>query len=185
MRDSGRLRSCVAALLVSACGNRAAPAPWDYQQHVGVVIAIAQPPCLTIGGPSLAADTSVDAVDPQTSTVRRAIVVGPSESCARGGDSSALRSYALRFQGDSSTTPFIGIGVVGASQPIRVRNGAAAADLDGDRRDEFFRACTSQEGVHLTIWSDRPLDGVRRWHHYYSLGYDVSPTCTPAEVAAP
>src|SRR6266478_6016907 len=56
------------------------------------------------------------------------------------------------------------------------------ADLDGDGRLEFFRSCTSQEGVHFTIWADKPLQGKRRWHRYVYLGYDVEPTCTDPET---
>jgi len=54
-------------------------------------------------------------------------------------------------------------------------------DLDGDGKPEYFRQCTSSEGVHLTIWSGRPLKGTRRWHCYFYLGYDVEPNCTEAE----
>lgn len=43
---------------------------------------------------------------------------------------------------------------------------------------EQFRICTSHEGLHLTVWTGRALLGIRRWHQYYSLGYDVSPSCT-------
>ena len=57
-----------------------------------------------------------------------------------------------------------------------------SADLDGDGQAEFFRACTSSEGVHFTIWSGRPLEGRLRWHQYYYLGYDVEPDCTDKDV---
>jgi hypothetical protein len=58
-----------------------------------------------------------------------------------------------------------------------------STDVDGDGRDEFFRSCTSNEGLHFTIWTASALSGERRWHRYQRLGYDVSPTCTSAETA--
>jgi hypothetical protein len=75
----------------------------------------------------------------------------------------------------------VGIGLVG-DVAVRSSGGVLSADIEGDRREEFFRLCTSQEGVHLTIWSEAALTGPRRWHRYHPLGYDVEPTCTPAET---
>jgi hypothetical protein len=43
------------------------------------------------------------------------------------------------------------------------------------------RSCTSSEGLHLTLWSGEPLKSTRLWHMYYYLGYDVEPTCQPAD----
>jgi hypothetical protein len=40
------------------------------------------------------------------------------------------------------------------------------------------RACTSSEGLHLTVWAGTPLKSDRLWHEYYYLGYDVEPSCT-------
>jgi len=46
-----------------------------------------------------------------------------------------------------------------------------------------FRTCASEEGIHATAWSGKPLSSTRRWHAYYYLGYDVEPDCTPADSA--
>jgi hypothetical protein len=64
-----------------------------------------------------------------------------------------------------------------SSQRTVVQRGKVQVDLDGDGRREFFRDCTSNEGIHLTVWSGKPLSGKRRWHFYYYLGYDVVPSC--------
>jgi hypothetical protein len=53
-----------------------------------------------------------------------------------------------------------------------------AVDVDNDGRQEFFRSCSSAEGIHFTVWSGKPLEGARRWHQYYYLGYDVAADCT-------
>jgi hypothetical protein len=56
-----------------------------------------------------------------------------------------------------------------------------ATELDRDGLPESYRACTSLEGVHLTVWAGEPLRGERLWHHYHYLGYDVEPTCVDAD----
>ena len=71
----------------------------------------------------------------------------------------------------------VAIGIVQPERKIQVRNKLASVDLNGDGRDEFFRSCTSSEGLHLTIWSGKPLIGKRRWHYYYYLHYDTEPNC--------
>jgi hypothetical protein len=43
--------------------------------------------------------------------------------------------------------------------------------------DAQVRACTSGEGVHLSIWAGAPLTSTRLWRRYYYLGYDVVPSC--------
>ena len=69
----------------------------------------------------------------------------------------------------------------------------ATGDIDGDERAETFHACTSGEGVHLSIWSaprdataplprDGSPPGNRRWHRYHNLGEDVENTCTAGET---
>jgi hypothetical protein len=59
----------------------------------------------------------------------------------------------------------------------------APVDLDRDGRREYFRDCTSTEGVHLTIWSGKPLKGTRLWTWYYYPGYGVVPDCTVKDYA--
>ena len=60
---------------------------------------------------------------------------------------------------------------------VKIANGIASVDLNGDKKDEYFRACTSMEGLHLTVWSGKPLIGKRIWHSYYGVGYDTVPSC--------
>ena len=75
----------------------------------------------------------------------------------------------------------MGIAVVNVQSSVRAVRGLASADLNGDGRREYFRMCTSGEGLHLTVWGGRPLRGAREWHRYYYLGYDVVPNCTSRE----
>jgi hypothetical protein len=59
------------------------------------------------------------------------------------------------------------------------------ADIDHDGHEEYFRFCASAEGLHLTVWSGKPLHGKPKWHQYYYLGYDVESNCTPSETQGP
>jgi hypothetical protein len=56
-------------------------------------------------------------------------------------------------------------------------------DLDRDGAREDYRACTSSEGVHLTVWAGEALRSRRVWHHYHYLGYDVEPNCVEADFS--
>lgn len=96
-------------------------------------------------------------------------------------------------RGDSSYTVEVAKGNMINDQPyfailasprsLSIKDGEVTGDLDGDGVLEHFRECTSSEGVHLTIWTGTPLKGVRRWHRYFYIGYDVEPTCTEADYS--
>ena len=50
-------------------------------------------------------------------------------------------------------------------------------------RSQIARACTSQEGYHLTLWQQPPGTAPKlRAHYYHYLGYDVTPSCTEEET---
>lgn len=68
---------------------------------------------------------------------------------------------------------------------VEVRDSLAVADLDQNGELEFFGFCTSVEGLHLTVWTGRVSNGIRRWHKYHPLFYDVEPSCTEAETSQP
>jgi hypothetical protein len=74
--------------------------------------------------------------------------------------------------------------IANSNRPLRPTEAGVTADLEGDGQMEYFRACTSTEGLHLTIWKGQPLRGARKWHYYYYLGYDVTPDCTEKETKA-
>ena len=83
------------------------------------------------------------------------------------------------------------IAIRGSATWMRGADGFLRADLDGDENPEQARLCTSNEGVHLTLWTlldsaaaDKPR-AHRRWHAYQSLGYDVEPSCTARETDDP
>jgi hypothetical protein len=71
----------------------------------------------------------------------------------------------------------LGYAVRAPRAAFRIVAGLAEADLDGDGLLEHFQSCTTLEGLNLTVWSGRPIEGRGRWMRYYSLGYDTEPNC--------
>jgi hypothetical protein len=160
--------------------------PFDFRTQVGVVdVSSTNSLCLTIPTANLASGTRVNIVSlnkPQVVAVA-SIESKLSSSCSPNPDTSDKHSfYFLKLVSGSVKPDGIGIAVVGPKTNFRIANGLASADLNGYVRREYFRLCTSNEGVHLTIWSGKPLKGVRKWHWYYYLGYDVEPNCTSGET---
>ena len=45
-----------------------------------------------------------------------------------------------------------------------------------------FRECASGEGLHLTVWSGKPLESKRLWHFYFYLGNSMESNCTENDV---
>jgi hypothetical protein len=179
------LGMCLPLFLSSAgCVSLPKQVVFAYEDNLGLVVSSAEKACLTIRQ-AVSESAVVTIIDSKSQQRYEATVRMPTRDCIdQGARDLELRGYSVKFERQEPSTPFFGIAVVGASPLYRSAGGLTVADLDGDQHDEFFRSCTSAEGVHFTVWSDRPLTGMRRWHRYYPLGYDVSPTCTPAEVEA-
>ena len=108
------------------------------------------------------------------------------KSCARsaseaGWDSENTFYYSLSLS-DEKSEMLIGIAVIKSSKPAELKNELVSVDLNDDSKDEYFRVCTSMEGLHLTIWTGKPLKGNRIWHSYYYLPHDAKPNCTGTET---
>jgi hypothetical protein len=171
---------------LAGCTRRAQDAAWTFDDHVGLVLSVGEATCLSLKTEVRGASATLQVIDPAARRRYPASVVSASEACLRGRPpAEGLHGYAVRFDAEKPPTPLYAIGVLGAATEVRDANGAMTADLDGDGRSEIFRACTSAEGVHLTVWTDAAITGARRWHAYQALGYDVSPTCVPADFAGP
>jgi hypothetical protein len=177
------VRSCaafvVAAIAVTGCQARHEA---SFDEQAGVVTVMPTQSCLSIDTGALPAGARLRVIDPQTQRTHNAVVARADQMCAReqGG---STHGYAITIDDATAPAPFVGIGLMGDPR-LQTAGALLTADVDDDRHPEFFRSCTSQEGVHLTIWSDAALTGRRRWHRYYPLGYDVDPTCVPAESAS-
>lgn len=102
---------------------------------------------------------------------------------------------ALADSADSATVAELAstpaIAIRGSARWTRGADGYPRADLDGDENPERARLCTSNEGIHLTLWTvlDNAPPGKprehRRWRAYQPLGYDVEPSCTARETDDP
>jgi len=133
--------------------------------------------CLTISNPSLREKQSITLVilgKPQK-VVETNIVKKLKSSCSRNTETPPGASF-YAFPGSEDFDP--AIAVVGFTGEFPVVNGEVRGDLNGDGTAESFRSCTSNEGLHLTVWTGEALKTERLWHEYYYLGYDVEPSCT-------
>lgn len=180
---------------------------FDFNSRLGVVDADSQGGslCLTIANANLPEGSRIQIVSPHATAIKKrkpsgirsvawegadpavatAIVQRKlAGSCSRDAaiNDSNYHFYSLALVTGEFGPENIGIGSVGISDSVRVARGLASVDANGDGRREYFRMCTSHEGLHLTVWSGIPLTGVRRWHEYYYLGYDTPPTCTSRET---
>ncbi|MGH9880991.1 MAG: hypothetical protein ACRD6N_06105 [Pyrinomonadaceae bacterium] len=175
----------VVLIFAFGCGEAQGKA-FNFPSQVGVVdVSANNDVCLTIPNPNLAEGNRVQIVSPYKPQALAVAIVQKkmSVSCSQNSDTSPNDSfYSLRVVSGRLEPGGVGIAVFGAKVDFKVANGVASVDLNGDGRKEYFRACTSQEGLHLTIWSGKSLRGVRRWHRYYYLGYDVEPSCTSRET---
>jgi hypothetical protein len=65
-------------------------------------------------------------------------------------------------------------------------NNVAQADLDQNGHSETFRACSADNGIHLTVWDGTPLTGKLLWHGFYyeASNPNIGPACTAAEMPA-
>lgn len=161
-------------LLLSACHSTGA---FRYGDDVGIAVEKAGHPCLYISNVSPGQRVRfVTASAPQTSG--EAEIVGrPDGTCQDSGQGYSLK--VIRGALSRGAPAFV---IANFNGPLTSTDAGITADLEGDGQSESFRTCTSSEGVHLTIWKGAPLKGLRRWHSYYYLGYDVTPDCTNSDT---
>lgn len=173
----------VLAALGGKCTARQPSQPqWSFDDHAGIVSIRSGVACFVTKAKALSGNTALVVVDLSLQRQYQAAVVPANGLCVDAAPSGmSFQAYRIRFDGPAPVDPSYAVGIVGVTTQFHAVDGAMAADVDGDRRNEIFRSCTSAEGVHFTSWSDAAISGQRRWHQYQYLGYDVTPTCTPAE----
>lgn len=71
----------------------------------------------------------------------------------------------------------LGIALVGGLSKYRETNSQIAADINNDGVSDYFTQCSSSEGIHFNVWSEKPWIGKLLWSSYYYLGYDIEPNC--------
>jgi hypothetical protein len=177
--------SLLTLVLVWAPNRREGISAFDYASDLGVAMQRANITCLAINNGHLSAGARVALVVLNTpQSIVQAEVLGSTNVCqSQSENDSGINKYEIRVL-NAKTLPMSPAIAITGTPRLRVRRGLVTADLDGNNRKEYFRQCTSGEGVHLTVWTGKPLRGRRRWHRYYYLGYDTDPNCTSRDTAS-
>ena len=85
--------------------------------------------------------------------------------------------YAFYILKQGTSKLDLGIGLVGTKPKLQKLNGQITGDINNDALLEYFTQCSSSEGIHFSVWSEKPYQGEPVWTGYYYLGYDIEPNC--------
>lgn len=155
---------------------------FKYNAQLGVAeVSAGGDGCLTIPNRSLRDNQPIKLVilgKPQK-VIEKRIVKKLKTTCSRNTETPQDASFYAFPAGKEHFDP--AIAVVGFSGEFRVVKGKVRGDLNGDGTSESFRSCSSNEGLHLTVWAGEALKTKRLWHEYYYLGFDVQPSCNPQD----
>jgi hypothetical protein len=176
-------------------GKRVCHRPgFDYSRDVGIAVTKPGGSCLEIRNPNLRVGRRLPFVvagGPQTSgeieitgKLDRACGNGPQKQTPNREthDRDAIAHYKFKIVRGTLPKSVPALALANFIGVMTAQREGIGADLDHNGRIEFFRSCTSSEGVHITIWTGKPLEGTRRWHGYYALSYDVDADCTEADT---
>jgi len=143
--------------------------------------------CAALKAPPLAPGTALTLIQPAgqqsvlvVTIVRRAPACEPLERAGVPGP-----YYLVHASSAESEAGTVWVAVSGRLRPRRAGSGGIEVPLSAEYPNARVRSCTSQEGLHLTVWAGIPLTSERLWHHYYYLGYDVDPSCHDRDVRDP
>ena len=169
------------AFLLAVCQAPLALAGFDYATNLGIAVAKATRNCLDIGnGDLVAGQRLVVVTSSMPQTVAEVEITRKADNACAVANQAEPEIYHYEFKLLNGTlepsAPAFALANFGGR--LHTGKSGVTGDLDGDGKAEFFRACTSLEGVHLTVWKGKALVGIRKWHGYYYLGYDVAPNCT-------
>jgi len=169
-------------LLLAACHTKGS---FRYTADIGIAVEKASHSCLYISNAALSPGQRVQLVAASTpqATGEAEIVGKGDEACQDPGqEQPGVSRYSLKVTGGILRRGGPAFAIAHFSHPLKSTEDGVTADLEDDGQLEYFRTCTSSEGVHLTIWKGTPFRGIRTWHTYYYLGYDVTPNCTDSET---
>lgn len=159
---------------------------FDFASQIGVAsLNPAEQLCLRVKNSNLTVGeelTLVSFATPQA--IFRAKIVEKLDQAYSSGDVSGEDNNYYRVEVTKgkidASPPLIAI-VKSDAQFLRSKSGVGV-DLNRDGLLETFKSCASSEGLHLTVWSGKPLAGKRQWYTYYYLGYDMKGDCTRKET---
>ena len=163
-------------------------APSDYNPRIGVAVQTDSRTCLAIHNSTLASGTRITLVSPVApQSFTPATIAGVSSSpCPIAKEVEPdLFSYALDVSQNQIPKLAPLIAAIASPSSFRTVNDTVEVDLNQNGRLSTFRACDSDDGVHLTMWSGNPLNGVVLWRgYYYEAGNPgTAPNCLIQEVS--
>lgn len=173
------------ALLLAGCQNPPAIVAFDYEAAIGVISVKAEGACLDIRNETLFTGQRIQFVTVSASqTTGVAEITGKADGPSPAADHGRqrLHRYKIKVIRGSLEKAAPAFAIANFSGTLTAAETGVTGDLDGDGKAEAFRHCTSSEGLHLTVWTGKPLTGIRRWHSYFYLGYDVYANCTEADT---
>jgi len=179
-------------LLVTTAPAAAAGQSFDFTTRVSLATVERKAPCTSLPDSNLAPGTPITLVYvPVAGTKRNPKILSGTveqrltdEACSPdiGRYGGSFYRVAVADRGDVEGPVFL---LLKPHGPLSVRGRTVMGDVDGDRVPEQFRVCTSNEGLHFTIWSGQPLQSKLRFHQYFPLRYEVVLNCTDADYAEP
>jgi hypothetical protein len=166
----------------------ASPPSASYVPRVGVAVSTGSRTCLALQNANVATGSAVTLVTP---TLPQSFIQGQVGAVSQSPCpvsqtlNPALTSYDIQVSGVPKLTPLIA--VLGTPAAFSQQNNNVQADLDQNGKTEFFRACSANDGVHLTVWSGTPTTGAVIWRGVYyepeGGSAAMGPPCTEKEIA--
>ena len=153
------------------------------EPRFGIATLSATAACLASPGSPLAEGTAVTLVTPEKpQRIYRVRVQRRVSACATLAGAGVGGPYYQVAGAPAGGDRLVAVAILGTVQAA-VANDVAEVTFGAAGERLTVRSCSSHEGIHLTAWRGKPLEGRRLWHAYWYLGYDVEPSCTEEEVA--
>lgn len=172
----------------STSGATTTLSPSSYTPRIGVAVSTATRTCMAIHNGNLTNGAAVTLISP---TAPPSYVPGTVSGIAQQPCpitqtvDTTVSNYSIDVQGPiPKLTPLIA--VLGTPVVTTNANNVPQADVDQTGHPVSFRACSADNGIHLTVWSGDPLKGTMLWHgFYYEAGNPgTAPPCAPGEMPA-
>jgi hypothetical protein len=162
-------------------GPHAYAGSFDFAHNVGLAVVDDKgAACLAINNKGIAPGTSLTLVRLDEEPTIYPATIGkqlpsPCQSALQADVAGIY--YRLHVLSNLQLKPGPYFAVLSPASQFKIRGKEVVAALDGIPELVSFRVCTSNEGLHFTLWQGKPLVGKRVWHRYFYLGYDVEPSC--------
>ena len=170
--------------------KKSKPGEFDYAWRVGIAdIRADASVCVALTDPKLNPGDSVSVIEPKTGTLEQMQLARKLEKSCLSPANTAPSDVSYQLTpakvGSGELQAGVAVAIAGYTGPFTRQDGFIGFNnlrLEGP--PDFVSSCTSQEGIHLFVWTGLPGKGKLQWHRYFYLGYDVEPSCTDAEVSA-